>query len=314
MIEKRRNNFETALMALPSNKYKVIFEIAPIAIVEGHWQKTFNVMEINNAALELFKARTKKEFVQGFNRIFSQIHKKILLQLLSSRVSGKVFEGELFLPVLSGRKRVYVLMRMTTINHTDMSSPHVLLTFQDLTNRKRKETELKKLTQLDSLTKIFNHKTIIRRLEEELWRAKRYRLDLSCVLFDLDSLKKVNDSLGHQFGDKCIKQEADALKAGFRKSDYIGRYGGDEFLVILPETRLDQASVPVKRFLKSYEAIATLKYKAKTLVTSFSVGISGFPLKGIDSTKKMIAAADEALYLSKKSGGNKINTYLSRKN
>ena len=304
MNTNRRKNFETALLKASKNKFKVLFDVAPVAIVEGHWVRTFEVLDANTAALVLFKAADKKDFAAAFNSLLHKIPKKILLQLLSARVRGTSFESEFFLPTL-GRSKIYVLMRLACIKPSSDKANHVVLTFQDMTTRKRRETELKKLSQLDGLTKLFNQRTIVRRLEEELSRAKRYKFDLSCIIFDINSFKKVNDGLGHLSGDKCIKQAAYALKESLRKTDIVGRYGGDEFLVILPETPVNQAIVPVERFFKSYESVAEIVYKGKSFKTTFSVGMSGFPAADITSAKDLIAAADQALYLSKKAGGNK---------
>ncbi len=305
----QRENYATKLVKNPQDKFKTLFEATPVALVEGLWGKTFDVVAVNPAALALFAAQTPAEFSTGFGPLLGKLPRKVLLELLSARLKGDLFEAEFRLPTLR-RNFIYVFMRLAYIQGASLGSQHVVLAFHDVTHRRRQETFLKKLSQIDGLTKLLNQRTIMGRLDEEVSRARRYQVDLSCIIFDLDNFKKVNDTFGHLWGDKCIKRAAQALKDGFRKTDIIGRYGGDEFLAILPETRPDQAIIPIERFIKSYaDNKASMTRKGKTIKTSFSIGICGFPADGIESGKDLIKAADQALYLSKTAGGNSFNIY-----
>ena len=305
-INQRENSF-TRLTKAPQDSFKILFETAPVPLVEGLWLTAFEVLQVNPAALALFKAQTVAQFVSGFNAVLTKIPRTVLLELLSARVKGDLFEAELRLPTLQ-RGFIHVFMRLAYMP-LPPGPQHVVLAFHDITAHKHRETFLKKLSQVDGLTQVLNQRTIVHRLEEELSRARRYQLDLSCVIFDLDHLKKVNDTFGHLWGDKCIKRAAQVLKENVRKTDIIGRYGGDEFLVILPETRADQAVVPVQRFLDNYETFAVMKHKDQLIKTSFSVGISSFPAQGIESVRDLMNAADKALYLSKTSGGNRYHLH-----
>lgn len=299
----RRQNSTTRLVQNPSDKFRTLFEAAPAALIEGLWESSFQVLSANPAALELFGADDLPQFISKFDALLGKIPTRTLLEMLSARVKGDQFETELRLPTLR-RNFVYVFMRMMYMPQAEGSRQHVILSFHDITASKRRETLLKKLSQLDGLTQVFNHRTILQRLDEELSRARRYQLDLSCILLDLDNFKQVNDVLGHLAGDKCIKRAITLLKTSLRKTDIVGRYGGDEFLVILPETKAEQAAIPMQRFLKAYEILAEMKNKNKSVKTGFSIGISGFPAQGMDSSRDLIKAADKALYVSKTSGGN----------
>ena len=292
---------------MKQDPFKTIFESAPAAVVEGHWKKSFDVLRANPAALALFQAKDIRQFKEGFHRLLLKVPAKVLLELLSIRVKGEIFEAEFRLPTFA-KHSVYVWMRLARVAGADDGSRHVVLIFNDISRRKEQERSLKKLAHIDGLTGVFNQRAILERLDAELARAKRYDLNLSCVIFDLDSFKNVNDTFGHLYGNKCLKKAATLLKDSLRKTDIVGRWGGDEFLVILPETSSAQASVPVERFLKFYAGHSLAKLGNKSVRTSFSVGISGHPAKGIDSIKGLIAAADKALYLSKTSGGNMAHT------
>lgn len=299
----QRQNSTTRLINNPKDKFKSLFETAPVALVEGVWGKSFDVFSVNQSALNLFYAGTKIQFTDGFNNLLAKIPGKILLELLSARLKGDLFEAEFRMRTLR-HNFIHVCMRLAYMPATDMGPQHVLVSFHDITNYKRQETFLKKLSQIDGLTQLLNQSTVFNRLDLELARARRYHVDLSCIIFDLDGFKHVNDAFGHLLGDQCIKRAARVLKEALRKTDIIGRYGGDEFLAILPETKFEQAIVPVKRFLKMYEGKADIKHNNHLIKTSFSVGISGFPAKGIESGHDLIKAADQALYLSKTAGGN----------
>jgi diguanylate cyclase (GGDEF)-like protein len=290
---------------MKNNPFKALFESAPVAVVEGHWDRSFKVLNANPAAISLFKARDAKQFKNGFNRLLLNIPSKIFLDLLSVRLKGGIFESEFRLPTFRN-KFIYVWIRLASIAGADRD-PRVVLVFNDITRRKGQERFLRKLAHVDGLTGVFNQRTILKRLDEELARAKRYELKLSCIIFDLDLFKNVNDTFGHLSGDRCLRKAARLLKDSLRKTDIIGRYGGDEFLVILPETAPQQAVIPVERFLKFYADHSVVRSKDRSVHTSFSVGISGYSAKDVDSVKGLINAADKALYLSKTSGGNRVN-------
>ena len=301
-----RQNFTTRLAKVPADQFRILFESAPVPLVEGVWGKSFEVLNINPAAMELFAASSKEEFTAGFNAILTKVPSKVLLELLSARVRGDVFESELRLLTFK-RTIIYVFMRLAYI--ASAGPQHTILSFQDITEYKRRENILKRLSQIDWLTQGLNQRAILERLEREMLLAKRYHLTLSCVLLDLDNFKNVNDTFGHLCGDRVLKNAAQLLKQCFRKTDIIGRLGGDEFLLILPETAPEQAVIPINRFFQAYEAEAEIKNKHKSIVTSFSAGISGFPASGMDSAKTLLAAADKALYKSKSSGGHCCHVY-----
>ncbi len=283
-----------------------MFESAPVAVVEGHWKRSFEVLNANPAAISLFKARDAKQFKNGFNRLLLNIPSKIFLNLLSARLKGDIFESEFRLPTFRN-KFIYVWIRLASIAGAGKDPCHVVLVFEDISRRKGQERFLKRLAHVDGLTGVFNQRTILKRLDEELARAKRYELKLSCIIFDLDFFKNVNDTFGHLYGDRCLRKAARLLKGSLRKTDIIGRYGGDEFLVILPETAPQQAVIPVERFLKFYAGHSVVRSKDRSVHISFSVGISGYSAKDVDSVKNLINAADRALYLSKTSGGNMVH-------
>lgn len=176
----------------------------------------------------------------------------------------------------------------------------------DITERKRLETELIKknedlfkISQIDGLTQLYNHKTIFEKLEVEISRAKRYNLELSILMLDIDKFKNINDNYGHQKGDYVIKTVAKILKETVRETDICGRYGGEEFLVILSNTAINDAKIISERIRKNIQ-----KYDFEGIQVTISGGISEF---NDEEALALVHKADKFLYVSKETGRNMIN-------
>jgi diguanylate cyclase (GGDEF)-like protein len=160
--------------------------------------------------------------------------------------------------------------------------------------------ELLKLSSTDSLTQINNRGSLDTVLQKEITDATRSGRNFSIILMDVDHFKQINDTLGHIYGDQLLENIARVLRETTRKSDFVGRWGGDEFLIILPDTVQDDA---VKVAGKLLENITAMNLPEIGPVSS-SLGVTGF--KSTDNEKSMVARADEALYLAKSSGRNQV--------
>ena len=139
-------------------------------------------------------------------------------------------------------------------------------------------------------------------LTREYARSKRFKSPLSVLMIDIDDFKKVNDTYGHTVGDKVLKTIAQILKTKLRATDVVGRYGGEEFLVVLPETDL-QAALTVAEKLRTEVAKKTFKYKDQVFKVTISLGAA--QLKEGETIEELINRADQALYTSKRSGKNR---------
>lgn len=164
----------------------------------------------------------------------------------------------------------------------------------------RANSELEKAAITDGLTKIFNHRYIVDRVEEEIERSKRYGKPLSIFLFDIDNFKNVNDTYGHQVGDEVLRRIAACMKELVRQSDSVGRYGGEEFMVILPETDIEKANHVGEKIRKAVEGMT---FSDETLKLTISGG--GVEYKG-QSPTILIKTADEGLYQAKREGKNRL--------
>lgn len=185
------------------------------------------------------------------------------------------------------------------------------LNYQELENQKKElqnlNTLLEDMVVKDGLTDLYNHKYIYERLEKELKLCKRYERKLSVLMFDIDFFKKINDNYGHQAGDDVLKGISNSLKKEFRTTDIIGRYGGEEFIVILPETELDSAYFTAERVRKSIEN--------EEYVKSIKVTISGGVVEycGENTALEIIGKADILLYSAKRKGRNQIEKANEKK-
>ena len=172
----------------------------------------------------------------------------------------------------------------------------------------RLSQRLRELSMLDGLTRVLNHRAIHDRLAEELQRAQRYGHPLAVVLCDLDHFKRINDAHGHPAGDAVLLAAAQALRRCLRTADAFGRYGGEEFLAVLPESDLEsgrQAGERLRRALAE-QAIALPAGGSAVVTGSFGVA-SDSELLETATASVLISLADQRLYLAKEAGRNRVN-------
>lgn len=155
------------------------------------------------------------------------------------------------------------------------------------------------LSMIDELTSLFNRRKIMEILKTEIERSVRYSYDLSVILCDIDDFKKVNDTYGHKMGDIVLKKVSTVIKNSLRKVDFVGRFGGEEFLIVSPQTTIKNAVTLAERIRRILESVT---FEGLDRKVTISMGISMFESgKDID---KLINEADVALYKAKDSGKN----------
>jgi diguanylate cyclase (GGDEF)-like protein len=161
----------------------------------------------------------------------------------------------------------------------------------------------KYLSMTDELTKLPNRRNFDTDFNKEFLRAQRYKNPLTLVMFDIDFFKKVNDTYGHQCGDYVLKEVSKAALQTFRKTDTVYRIGGEEFCVILTETNIEQAIIPLERFRKTVETL-NLNYNNQEVHITVSIGACEY-CEEIKDTKDFILKTDKALYEAKNTGRNR---------
>jgi diguanylate cyclase (GGDEF)-like protein len=210
---------------------------------------------------------------------------------LSDKVSGEVFnEDDLSLIQSFATQAAIVMERQVFINKTE---------------------ELKKLTITDPLTGLLNRRYLSERLKNELARAERHLHPLSLLMLDLDGFKKCNDSHGHLFGDSILKNIAEILFHTVRSMDIVARYGGDEFMVILPETgeplAVDIAERMRGNIMRKVALPPDIAAPGPHALTA-SIGVACFPEHG-DTVELLLENVDKALYRAKNKGKNRVEVF-----
>ncbi|MDP1636367.1 MAG: GGDEF domain-containing protein, partial [Gallionellaceae bacterium] len=168
------------------------------------------------------------------------------------------------------------------------------------------EHELEQISELvreDQLTGALNRRGLDETLERELKRSDRSRFPVSIALLDIDNFKRLNDTLGHQAGDLALKHLTKVIKETLRPADTVGRYGGEEFLIVLPDTDLDAAVEVIRRLQRDLTKKFFLHNNERILVT-FSAGVA---LRGAEEdADDLIGRADKAMYTAKQTGKNRV--------
>jgi diguanylate cyclase (GGDEF)-like protein len=171
---------------------------------------------------------------------------------------------------------------------------------------KVKEIELKavlaqadEVSHTDALTYLPNRRQVINNLQKEVHRAERYKTPLSISMMDIDHFKNINDTFGHTVGDQVLLQLANLLREGVRESDMVGRYGGEEFLIVLPNTELRMAAELAARLCKSIRE-KDIEVVGKANIT-VSIGVAEYR-HGEETWQKFLSRADMALYAAKNAG------------
>ena len=167
----------------------------------------------------------------------------------------------------------------------------------------RLELELERVASRDSLTGVYNRRAFLERLEQERIRADRTGKTLSLLLLDIDSFKRINDTWGHPVGDEVIRSVAHAAREVLREMDFVGRLGGEEFAVALPETDGRGAREVAER-VRAAVSEASVRAGPETVHFTVSVGVaSRLPSETVDA---ILSRSDAALYRAKRSGRNRV--------
>lgn len=166
--------------------------------------------------------------------------------------------------------------------------------------------QTKRLAITDGLTELYNHRYLHEAMDRSLERCQRDGQPLAVIMLEIDSFKRYNDTYGHQRGDEVLRIVADLLRKGSRTLDFVARYGGDEFMIVLPNTSKETASEIAERLRRAVEAYPFLLGENIVTSVTLSVGVAATPDDG-DTVDAVVDAVDRAQYTAKRSGGNKVH-------
>ncbi|HDP70343.1 MAG TPA: diguanylate cyclase [Actinobacteria bacterium] len=227
--------------------------------------------------------------------------------------------------ILSGVERVEVETKRTTkdgrIIHVNlMATPlrnnegeivGVIESFRDITERKKIEKEREKLTEelrrqvrIDGLTKVLSRRYLDKKLQDEVRRTQRYNCPLSVIMLDIDNFKEINDTYGHQMGDKALRVIAKSIREVMRANDFVGRYGGEEFIVVCVEAGIDEARNIAERVRKAIEKLQVAGKMGPQIKMTASFGVAQF--KESEDFDTFVTRVDTALYKAKNEGRNQV--------
>lgn len=165
--------------------------------------------------------------------------------------------------------------------------------------------QLREQSIRDPLTGLYNRRYLEETLDREFYRVERNQEPLSIVIFDVDNFKEINDQYGHLAGDTIIIHISEILQNNFRRSEIVCRYGGDEFLVVLPGANVDQTYLRFEKIREMVAGFSTPNEEGTSEQVTISAGIAAYPRSGLEPAR-VIEAADHALYHAKASGRNRI--------
>jgi diguanylate cyclase (GGDEF)-like protein len=170
---------------------------------------------------------------------------------------------------------------------------------------------LTRQAQTDALTNLANRRALDERLDDEVDHAKRLGTNIAFVIADIDNFKSINDNYGHQTGDEVLRRVGRIFADAVRELDLPGRYGGEEFAVVLPGTNLSGARALGEKIRKSLEALEVTSSEGSRFQVTASFGAACFPAQ--PSVEALVAAADAALYEAKRTGKNRVATATARR-
>lgn len=212
--------------------------------------------------------------------------------------------------VVKDTKLVY-LDRLPTVIRESKSKHELIETNRFLIQELRRANDrLQRLTFTDEMTGVYNYRFLSNQLSKEVQRAERYGKPLSVCLVDMDEFKQINDQYGHPSGDAALKKVSMILQETVRSVDFVGRYGGDEFVIIFPDTKIEDALAFCERMI-SRMSEEKIKLGNREVSLKLSIGVADFHPTERNTVEKLMEAVDQCLYRVKRSGRNKVESTLN---
>lgn len=289
-LEKQRRRFETILN----------FQDNMIILTDG-----INIIEANKSFFDFFDRSGLSDFISFYGTLDSQFidDEKAIHRIEGESWVRNIIENKFerniakIVDIKSGEPRTFMVK---TTKFPEEDEELYIVSFSDITDMEEEAKILEKLATTDPLTKIYNRLKLNELLSFEIKKSDRYKLPLSLVMFDIDHFKDINDTYGHDIGDEVLVKLCEVVSANVRETDVFARWGGEEFMLMLPNTDLEGAKSTAESLRKIIET--TNFGKAGRVTASF--GISEYRLES--NARDMLKRVDDALYEAKKRGRNLV--------
>lgn len=282
-------------------RFRSMVEMAPfpLLVTEG---AAGTILYANPRATELFAVSSETLIGSDIAKYYrNQAQRAALLDEIAK--NGRTLDKEVQLYTAHG-KTCWVLLSAVKVNWFGREA--LMTAINDITDRKDMEEALRRLATVDYLTGIWNRRYFMDQGYKEFERFLRYKSPFSVMIFDLDHFKAINDKYGHNMGDRVLEGVARIVATELRVVDVFGRYGGEEFAILLPEIAVREAAEVAERLRQTIEKCQYPLENAKTLTVTASFGIS--EAAGSDRTfEEILTRADDALYKAKESGRNRLH-------
>ncbi|MFM8876658.1 MAG: diguanylate cyclase [Anaerolineae bacterium] len=316
VVERRREEARIRFLALVMDKVSSAVISTDSDLKINYWNKGAEILYGWREAEVLGKSVDEvcgTEFMEGQQELAQQ-----------TLIKDKTWRGELKQKHRSG-KEIWVDASVTLLEDDIGNYVGGVTINHDVTERKLAEDELRRTkesieqinltlrrafereqlaSRTDSLTGVFNRRYFFELLGYEFSASRRYERPLSLVMFDVDYLKKINDTYGHQVGDELLKKAANVVRGELRTSDVLARYGGDEFVILLSNSSEQDASMVLERIYRELKS-TIISADHKKLGISISAGISSLQ-PDMEKADQLVMLADRALYVAKNSGRNRV--------
>jgi diguanylate cyclase (GGDEF)-like protein/PAS domain S-box-containing protein len=265
--------------------------------------------EVNGYTLEEVRGKTPR--ILKSEETAPEVYRALWHDILS----GKGWRGE-FLNRKKNGDPYWEYSSISAITDSQGNITHFVSVNEDITSRRESEEKIRRLNagleqlaMTDYLTSLYNRRYFMQRGAEEFKRARRNTQPLSLLMLDIDEFKKVNDLYGHEAGDMALQQVAAVLKSGLREVDILGRLGGEEFAVLLPNTLLEDAFLLAERVRQIMEStLFAMPGEALMINITICIGVADFAI-GMSSIDDVLRNADAALYRAKYNGRNRVIKY-----
>lgn len=276
---------------------------------------SIRIRNVNEATLQQLKASSKEELFKHLPQILGPtalaVMKKEFLHLYAGATS---FQGETRHVALDGEE-VLGDLRLSIAPGYEDTWEHVIVSVLDITERKKLErqlrdslTRMESLARTDSLTGLYNRRAITEHALAELARAERENNPFGLAMIDMDNLKTINDVHGHLSGDAALRRLGESLVQTSRLYDRVGRWGGDEFLLVLPHVTIDGVSMIAERILRNVRKTKLVLPNGEEQTMAVSIGITACDPSDISkiTLDDLLSQADQALYQAKLGGRNMV--------